>query len=806
MTLQDKTGAVASWLSSRHIHVLPEWTEACLEWIEGEYQGRNFSLEQLREVVYEQWLDSDLAEIATPCLPQGLAQHQKTTFQGVYTLQINSIQDVESSAYSQLIKIKGKENENVSVTATQATQNKFEPKPTRLLMMEITDGHQKLQAMEYKPISTLTTETPPGTKILVQGSIDCRFGVLTLSGQMVKVLGGEVEALVEENAQDKLLARIIGTTLEDLPQQNGPRMPLSDGSANQMQAQRDHHTSQGSNQFNANINNSKNETMHSKDTKQGYMKPSQSSTSRNDNYTSHLSEGDGAMVDFEDDLDEDDLAALDEEIIREMKEAECKKKKLMKPKTEIVKKPQVPPDWSSDEEDIDPDMLNAIIDNLESQIESRNKAQKNIKNEKQDQTQFAKPSQPFSVVSNSTKTFQQSRKPVIGTSRSYMGSSSDLDTLSKNFSSAGKSGLSCTSISSGSSQNVKNSSSLRQSSMNTFLKAREVCDDVIREENPSRNSFNQFSSMDATSSSLKKPSKLSLSKKPKSPTQFASARSNVSSCSPSNTSVIDKSNSNSNFKPYIKQEVVSEEENRIIKTSIGTNPTPQASVFVKAETASVQPLRHETSKEKKGCIQKSPIGMPTPPIKPFSSSAAQPPKVAIATRISIDEDGEAAAKRRRLSSGSGSMQGAPFTYLAAVMDKILDPMEPFIFSIRGFIITLLSALSKEGNRWSLLVKINDGTSSLDVELGNEVLKQFIGFSVMEMKEMRAAAANASEEEQKDMERRQRNGLENCRKILVDLCGILTIEIIPGETPTVKSFRKVDREDCQQMKRCLQVTS
>lgn len=293
-------------------------------------------------------------------------------------------------------------------------------------------------------------------------------------------------------------------------------------------------------------------------------------------------------------------------------------------------------------------MLNAIIDNLESQIESRNKAQKNIKNEKQDQTQFAKPSRQFSVGSNSAKTFQQSRKPVTGTSRSHMGSSSDLDTLSKNFSSAGKSGLSCTTISSGSSQNVKNSSSLRQSTMNTFLKPREIQDNAISEENPSKNSINQFPSIDATNSSLKKPTKLSLSKKPKSPSQFASARLNVSSCNPSNTSVIDKSNSSSNFKPYVKQEVVSEEQNKINKTSISTNPTPQASMFVKEESDSVQPLRLETSKGKT-----SSLGIPTPPIKPFSSSSAQPPKVAIATRISIDEDGEAAAKRRRLSSGSG---------------------------------------------------------------------------------------------------------------------------------------------------------
>lgn len=67
------------------------------------------------------------------------------------------------------------------------------------------------------------------------------------------------------------------------------------------------------------------------------MKPSQSTTSRNDNYTSHPSEGGAAVVDIEDNLDEDDLAALDEEIIREMEEAECEKKKLMKPKTEVVK-------------------------------------------------------------------------------------------------------------------------------------------------------------------------------------------------------------------------------------------------------------------------------------------------------------------------------------------------------------------------------------------------------------------------------------------------------------------------------------
>ena len=42
----------------------------------------------------------------------------------LFYFQINSLRDVSTPAYSQLVKIRGKENENVQVTATQQPENR----------------------------------------------------------------------------------------------------------------------------------------------------------------------------------------------------------------------------------------------------------------------------------------------------------------------------------------------------------------------------------------------------------------------------------------------------------------------------------------------------------------------------------------------------------------------------------------------------------------------------------------------------------------------------------------------------------
>ncbi|XP_071503893.1 recQ-mediated genome instability protein 1-like [Diadema antillarum] len=203
------TNSVKRWLRSRHVLVLDEWIQACVEWIHQEYEGTVSSTDQLCQLVYEQWLDSDLSEIALPCLPSGARTDQKMELQGNFALQMNSVQDVSTPAYAQLVKLQGRENENVSVSAEPVSQRKFEPKANRLLMLTLTDGSHTIQAMEYQMVPTLNLQLTPGTKILLSGKMMCRRGVILLTPAHVRLLGGEVEALKETNSQEQLLTRAI---------------------------------------------------------------------------------------------------------------------------------------------------------------------------------------------------------------------------------------------------------------------------------------------------------------------------------------------------------------------------------------------------------------------------------------------------------------------------------------------------------------------------------------------------------------------------------------------------------------------
>nr|XP_055166043.1 recQ-mediated genome instability protein 1 isoform X2 [Nyctereutes procyonoides] len=124
---------------------------------------------------------------------------------------INSLVDVSQPAYSQIQKLRGKNTTNDLITAeTQVTPKPWEAKPSRMLMLQLTDGIVQIQGMEYQSIPALHSDLPPGTKILIYGNISFRLGVLLLKPENVKLLGGEVDALLEEYAQEKVLARLIG--------------------------------------------------------------------------------------------------------------------------------------------------------------------------------------------------------------------------------------------------------------------------------------------------------------------------------------------------------------------------------------------------------------------------------------------------------------------------------------------------------------------------------------------------------------------------------------------------------------------
>uniref|UniRef100_A0A8C4NDX6 RecQ-mediated genome instability protein 1 n=1 Tax=Eptatretus burgeri TaxID=7764 RepID=A0A8C4NDX6_EPTBU len=187
------------------------------------HQGHAFSSSAEREVVremkgskcteqlvFDQWLSADLRELSFPVLPPELAQVQKETLVGPIALQMDSIMDISQPAYSQLQKLREKCTSNEHVTSAPAMLEAWEGKTERMLMLELTDGIQQIQAMEYQAVPILNTHLPPGTKLLIMGEVEYRLGVLLLTNKNVKVLGGEVESLQASNSFERLLCHLVG--------------------------------------------------------------------------------------------------------------------------------------------------------------------------------------------------------------------------------------------------------------------------------------------------------------------------------------------------------------------------------------------------------------------------------------------------------------------------------------------------------------------------------------------------------------------------------------------------------------------
>lgn len=48
--------------------------------------------------------------------------------------------------------------------------------------------------------------------MLIKGPVQCRRGVILLRPENVEILGGEVKSLVQKNAPENVLARLVGKT------------------------------------------------------------------------------------------------------------------------------------------------------------------------------------------------------------------------------------------------------------------------------------------------------------------------------------------------------------------------------------------------------------------------------------------------------------------------------------------------------------------------------------------------------------------------------------------------------------------
>ncbi|XP_069173238.1 recQ-mediated genome instability protein 1 [Procambarus clarkii] len=216
--MMNVQAVVKAYLASKHITVPEEWITACVEWIQSENAGVNINNSRVvSEKVYEQWLYCDLTELAACCLPFGLQQKRSTYITGHFALQVNQIRDVGQSAYSQLQKVQRVDTVNAAISAEQTHQPAWEPKPSRMLMLQMTDGTSVVQGMEYRLIPSLNANLKPGLKVMISGTICARRGVLLLTQEHITILGGEIEALLIPNALENVLARHLGAEENEQP-------------------------------------------------------------------------------------------------------------------------------------------------------------------------------------------------------------------------------------------------------------------------------------------------------------------------------------------------------------------------------------------------------------------------------------------------------------------------------------------------------------------------------------------------------------------------------------------------------------
>ena len=198
-----------------------EWIKACLEWCKTEDPCPTRTPESLALAVRSQWLDTDLRGEGIQSGPQLRAADlhadklkAPTPLKGTFNLQLLGCHDISKSAYSQLQALKKVNNENTDVTA-ERTQFSEVPAQNaasqRKLKLTLSDGFSTVATIEHEPCFNKLKETElhPGTKIRLIGPLHVRRGVILLTPQNIKVLGGHVEEMDQEFGLEQQLSTIL---------------------------------------------------------------------------------------------------------------------------------------------------------------------------------------------------------------------------------------------------------------------------------------------------------------------------------------------------------------------------------------------------------------------------------------------------------------------------------------------------------------------------------------------------------------------------------------------------------------------
>uniref|UniRef100_A0A3P9I3K5 Survival of motor neuron-related-splicing factor 30 n=1 Tax=Oryzias latipes TaxID=8090 RepID=A0A3P9I3K5_ORYLA len=129
-------------------------------------------------------LDTDLRPIGGKILPSDINSGKTEKLEGPCVLQVQKVRNISAP----------KDNE----------ESQGAP---RMLRLQMTDGHTTCVGLEFKHLSKISLNTPPGTKVKLLGTVQVKNGCLLLEDSNILVLGGEVEHMVEKWELQRSLAK-----------------------------------------------------------------------------------------------------------------------------------------------------------------------------------------------------------------------------------------------------------------------------------------------------------------------------------------------------------------------------------------------------------------------------------------------------------------------------------------------------------------------------------------------------------------------------------------------------------------------
>uniref|UniRef100_A0A7N8X9J2 Survival of motor neuron-related-splicing factor 30 n=1 Tax=Mastacembelus armatus TaxID=205130 RepID=A0A7N8X9J2_9TELE len=129
-------------------------------------------------------LDSDLRPIGRKFLPSDINSGRTEKLEGPCVLQVQKVRNISAP----------KDHE----------ESQSAP---RMLRLQMTDGHTTCVGLEYKHLSKISLNTPPGTKVKLLGTVQVKNGLLLLDDSKISVLGGEVDHMVEKWELQRSLAK-----------------------------------------------------------------------------------------------------------------------------------------------------------------------------------------------------------------------------------------------------------------------------------------------------------------------------------------------------------------------------------------------------------------------------------------------------------------------------------------------------------------------------------------------------------------------------------------------------------------------